>query len=75
MKPIAVLLVAAGIAACAGKPTQKELDERERELIDYCNDLRDDIEDKSDRPILRATAQERYNRECLGVTYPTPSDN
>ena len=58
------------LAGCGSQPTEEELRERELELIEHCNDLLDEIEAKKGQPILRATAQEQYNRECLGKTYP-----
>lgn len=68
-RPMLVLLTLS-LVACGSQPTEAELQERELDRIRHCNALRKDIENKQGQPILRATAQEQYNRECLGVTYP-----
>ncbi|MEM9304861.1 MAG: hypothetical protein AAGE01_22305 [Pseudomonadota bacterium] len=70
---LAMLLLAAGCAP----PTEDEIRQAEEarlELQEYCEDLREEIDDARGGPLFQATNQERYNRECLGASYPQPGD-
>ena len=72
---ISVLLTTTLLAAGCSQPTREDIQQAEqarKEQLEHCLDLRKEMEDNSDRPLIRATIQERYNRDCLGKTYPTP---
>jgi hypothetical protein len=57
------------ITACS-QPTKEELLESQEAKRQYCDDMLADIKSNKDRPLIRATLQENYNRECLGQSYP-----
>lgn len=57
------------LAACA-QPTRQELLEAQAERDKQCRAMLQDIKDASERPLIRASLQENYNRQCLGQEYP-----
>lgn len=68
-------IVIAVLAGCASyEPTEAEIEARNRELLEHCQDLLEEVErlGREDKLIRRATTQEQYNRECLGRTTPDP---
>ncbi len=58
-----------GLAACT-QPTKEELLEAQIERDEQCREMLEEIEDNRERPLIRATLQENYNRTCLGTEYP-----
>ena len=72
---IKIACVTTLLAGCASyEPTPEEIEARNRELLEHCQDLLEEVErlGREDKLIRRATTQEQYNRECLGRTTPDP---
>ena len=69
MKTLVLIALAMLVAAC-GQPTRQELLEAEAARQAECRKMLQEVEDASDRPLIRASLQENYNRQCLGVEYP-----
>lgn len=61
-----VLLVVLGACATREDVLQAEVD-RQKE----CDRMRADLDDAEDNPLIHATLQENYNRQCIDV-YPDP---
>lgn len=57
------------VAACA-QPTREELLDAQIERDEQCREMLEELEENRDRPLIRATLQENYNRTCLGADYP-----
>ncbi len=69
MRTPMIWIVLLGLAACA-QPTREELLEAQLERDEQCREMLEEIEANADRPLIRATQQENYNRTCLGTDYP-----
>lgn len=63
-----IMITALALCAC-GQPTREELLATQEAKEIYCQDKLDEIQDNDDRPLIKATLQESYNRECLS-NYP-----
>ncbi|MDJ0654227.1 MAG: hypothetical protein QNJ40_08745 [Xanthomonadales bacterium] len=69
MKLLLITGLVVVLTACA-QPTREELLEAEAARQAQCRKMLEEVEDAADRPLIRASLQENYNRQCLGVEYP-----
>ncbi len=69
MRHLIALIATTALVAC-GQPTREELLEAEIERDEQCREMLEELEENRDRPLIRATLQENYNRTCLGADYP-----
>ena len=70
MREIGLIIFAGLLLTGCGQPTRQELLASQEAKWDYCQHNLADIRSQKGRPLIRASLQENYNRECLGQTYP-----
>ena len=56
------------LAGCAAK---EDVLEAEVQRQHECDEMREELNDARDNPLIHATLQENYNRQCIDV-YPGP---
>lgn len=57
------------LSGCFKQPTHAELIEAQDARRQQCDEMLEEINDNKDRPLIRATLQENYNRTCV-ASYP-----
>lgn len=68
MKVAITLVLLALLGACA---TREDVLEAQVARQKECDRMRQDLDDAEDNPLIHATLQENYNRQCIDV-YPDP---
>ena len=70
MREIGLIIFTGLLLTGCSQPTRQELLDSQEAKREYCQDMLADIRSQKGRPLIRASLQENYNRECLGRTYP-----